>query len=86
MVYVPIEQAIDPIGMTVILARTTALGRAGADDPETAKAVVPNAFLTGIALLEQRVETSLLRERLLSMLATFFGGWRSRWHASGCTA
>ena len=75
MVYVPIEQAIDPIGMLMLHARTTT-------PPDelvpmirsTAKAVVPNAFLTRIALLEQRVETSLLRERLLSMLATFFGG------------
>ena len=75
MVYVPIQQAIDPIGMLMLHVRTTT-------PPDelvpmirsTAKAVVPNAFLTRIALLEQRVETSLLRERLLSVLATFFGG------------
>jgi predicted permease len=75
MAYIPIEQAIDPIGALMVHARSNT-------DPavlvplirSAAREAVPDGFLTRIALMEQRVEASLLRERLLSMLATFFGG------------
>ena len=75
MVYLPIEQAIDPIGMLMVHARGDAspavlvpLIRAAAGE------AVPGGFVTSIGLMEQRVDASLLRERLLAMLATFFGG------------
>ena len=33
---------------------------------------VPGGFVTGIATMEQNVEMSLVRERMLALLATFF--------------
>ena len=75
MAYVPIEQAIDPIGNLMLHARTNTsaavlapLIRAAARD------AVPNGFVPRIGAIEQRIESSLIAERLLSILATFFGG------------
>ena len=33
---------------------------------------MPGGFVTGIATIEQQVEASLVRERMLALLATFF--------------
>jgi predicted permease len=75
MAYIPIEQAIDP------LTNVMALARSDRDSMllvplirSAAREAVPGGFVTRIGLMEERVERSLLRERLLSMLATFFGG------------
>ncbi len=73
MVYVPLEQAIDPITSAVLFVR-------GAGDvtrlvPSIRASVaeaVPGGFVTGIATMEQHVEMSLVRERMLALLATFF--------------
>jgi predicted permease len=73
MVYVPLEQAIDPITRAVLFVR-------GAGDvmqlvPAIRASVaetVPGGFVAGIATIEQQVEMSLVRERMLAMLATFF--------------
>ena len=74
MVYIPIEQAIEPIGMLMLLARSDREPAALIPLIRTAtREVIPGGFVTRISLMEQRVEMSLLRERLLSMLATFFG-------------
>jgi ABC-type antimicrobial peptide transport system permease subunit len=73
MVYLPLEQAIDPITNVVVSVR-------GAGDlmgliPSIRASVaetVPGGFVTGIATIEQQVEMSLVRERMLALLATFF--------------
>jgi putative ABC transport system permease protein len=73
MAYVPLEQAIDPITGGVLFVR-------GAGDvmrlvPSIRASVaetVPGGFVSGIGTLEQQVEMSLVRERMLALLATFF--------------
>jgi predicted permease len=73
MVYVPLEQAIDPITNTVLFVR------AGGDLLQLIPSIrasvtetVPGGFVAGIATMEQQVEMSLVRERMLAFLATFF--------------
>ena len=73
MIYVPLEQAIDPITGAILFVR-------GAGDvlrlvPSIRASVaetVPGGFVSGIATIEQQVEMSLVRERMLALLATFF--------------
>src|SRR5262249_44637670 len=74
MVYIPIEQAIDPQINTMLVVRRE-------HDPAAlvpmirpiARDMIPGGFLARIGTMEERVSRSLLRERLLSILATFFG-------------
>ena len=74
MVYIPLRQALDPISGIMVVARTNS-------DPvalvpalrHLATQVIPGGFLTRIGTMNERVDRSLLRERLLSLLATFFG-------------
>ena len=73
MVYLPLEQAIDPITKTVLLVRgggdlTRLVPSLRASVAET----LPGGFAVGIATMEQQVEMSLVRERMLALLATFF--------------
>ena len=73
MVYVPLEQAIDPITSAVLFVRgagdvTLLVPSIRASVAET----VPGGFVTGIATMEQHVEMSLVRERMLALLAAFF--------------
>jgi predicted permease len=73
MAYVPLEQAIDPIGNAVVAVRgpgdvTQLVPSIRAIVNET----VPGGFVTGIGTIEQQVEMSLVRERMLALLATFF--------------
>jgi predicted permease len=73
MAYVPLEQAIDPITSTVLFVRgagevTRLVPSLRASVTET----VPGGFVTGIATIEQHVRMSLVRERMLALLATFF--------------
>jgi predicted permease len=74
MVYLPIEQGVDPLpGVAVtIRARDTAgilpaLRR-------RAREIVPGGFITNVATVRQLMDDSLLVERLLSILASLFGG------------
>jgi predicted permease len=75
MAYVPIEQSLDPVSSVLISVR-------GAGDvmrlvaPIRAMAAdnLPGGFVSKVATIEQRLQQSLVRERLLSMLATFFAG------------
>src|SRR5262249_15635724 len=73
MAYLPMEQAID--------ADTGALVTVRADGDVTrllpsiraiATQTVPGGFVTRVATIEQQVEMSLVRERMLALLATFF--------------
>ncbi len=75
MVYVPIEQSIDPITNAMVAVRGP--GDVTTLAPSIRKAateIIPGAFMTRIATLDERIKASLVPERLLSILATFFGG------------
>jgi predicted permease len=74
MAYLPLEQAIDPITSAVVAVRgpgdvTRLVPAIRAIATET----VPSGLISGIATMEQQVEMSLVRERMLALLATFFG-------------
>ena len=73
MSYVPLEQAIDPITSALVTVR------GGGDVTQLVPPIrgvvtetVPGGFVSDIATIEQQVETSLVRERMLALLATFF--------------
>ena len=74
MVYLPLEQAIDPITSTVLFAakRPGDVMRLVPSIRAIAAETVPGGFVSGIATLEQQVSMSLVRERMLALLATFF--------------
>jgi predicted permease len=75
MVYLTVEQSLDPIiGAMVAVRGAGDVARLVPSIRRIAGEVVPGGFVTRIATVEQRVEASLVRERLLSMLATFFAG------------
>jgi predicted permease len=73
MIYVPLDQAIDPITSAVVLVR-------GGDDvtrlmPSIRASVaetVPGGFVSGVATIGQQLEMSLVRERMLALLTSFF--------------
>ena len=75
MAYLPIEQSIDRIPGVVLAVRgrgdtmqlVPAIRKAAAD-------TVPGGFVTSVATIEQRVAASLIRERILSALASVFAG------------
>jgi predicted permease len=73
MAYVPLEQAIDPITSAVVAVRGPGdVRRLAPSIRAVATETVPGGFVTGIATIEQQVKMSLVRERLLALLATFF--------------
>ena len=75
MAYLPVEQSIDPVDGAVVAVRTQS-------DPMTlvpsiraaAAETLPGGFVTAVGTLDQQVQASLVTERMLSLLATFFGG------------
>ena len=73
MAYVPLEQAIDPITGALVTVRGTGdVTRLLPSIRVIATETVPGGFVTGVATIEQQVEMSLVRERMLALLATFF--------------
>ena len=73
MAYVPLEQAIDPITQSVLVIQS--VGDVTQLTPSLRAIVaetVPGGFVSGVATIEQQVEASLVRERMLALLATFF--------------
>jgi predicted permease len=73
MAYVPLAQAIDPITAAVVAVRGPGdVTRLAPSIRAVAAEVVPGGFVTEIATIEQQVEMSLVRERMLALLATFF--------------
>ena len=73
MAYLPLEQAIDPITHAIVSVRgsgdvTRLVPAIRAITAEN----VPGGFVSGIVTMEQTVEMSLVRERMLALLATFF--------------
>src|SRR4029450_3940727 len=73
MVYVPLEQAIDPITSAVVTLRGPGeVTRLAPSIRAIVTDTVPGGFVAGIATIEQYVDMSLVRERMLALLATFF--------------
>jgi ABC-type antimicrobial peptide transport system permease subunit len=73
MAYLPLEQAIDPITTAVVAVKGPGeVTRLAASIRAIATETVPGGFVTRTATLEQQVEMSLVRERMLALLATFF--------------
>ncbi len=73
MAYVPLEQAIDPITGAVVAVRGPGdVTRLAPSIRAIVTETVPGGFVTGITTMEQNVEMSLVRERMLALLATFF--------------
>ena len=75
MIYLPIEQAIDRVTTLMLAVR----GRGDvkgltASVRKTAETVIPGGFVSRVGTIEQRLDASLVRERMLSILATFFAG------------
>jgi predicted permease len=75
MAYVPLEQAIDPITQTVVVVQGPGdVTRLAPSLRAIVSETVPGGFVTGVATIDQRVEASLVRERMLALLAAFFAG------------
>jgi ABC-type antimicrobial peptide transport system permease subunit len=73
MPYIPLQQAIDPItGVIVVVRGPGDVTRLTPSIRAIATGTVPGGFVTAIATIEQQVEMSLVRERMLALLATFF--------------
>jgi predicted permease len=73
MAYLPLEQAIDPIANAVVAVRGP--GDVTRLVPSIRAVVgesVPGGFVSSVATIDQRVDASLVRERMLALLATFF--------------
>ena len=75
MAYVPIEQSLDPVtGAMVSVRRAGDVTRLVGPIRTIAAEHVPGGFVSKVGTIEERLRQSLVRERLLSMLATFFAG------------
>ena len=75
MVYLPMEQPIYPMSAATISVRGAGnLKSLVPSIRSTAAATLPGAFVNRVNTLDERVRQSLLRERLLAILGTFFGG------------
>jgi predicted lysophospholipase L1 biosynthesis ABC-type transport system permease subunit len=73
MAYLPLEQAIDPItGVAVAVRGPGDVTRLVPSIRSLVTETVPGGFVTGVTTVEQNVEMSLARERMLALLATFF--------------
>ncbi len=73
MAYLPLEQAIDPItGVAVSVRGPGDVTRLVPSIRSLVTETVPGGFVTGVTTVEQNVEMSLARERMLALLATFF--------------
>ena len=73
MAYLPVEQAIDPITTVLVAVRGDGdVTRLTPSIRSIATETVPGGFVTGVATIAQQVDMSLVRERMLALLATFF--------------
>ncbi len=74
MVYLPIEQGIGPLPGVAVTVRATDAAGVLPVLRRRAREIVPGGFITNVATVSQLVDESLLVERLLSILASLFGG------------
>ncbi len=74
MVYLPIEQPLDRITGVMVAIRGSVDARSLVPAIRNdVRLAVPGGFVTNIAAIDQQVNESLVEERLVSMLASFFG-------------
>jgi predicted permease len=74
LIYLPVLQAIDELRSLTLAVRTT--GDPSALEPtlsKEARGAGPDILITNVATLASQVDQSLLEERLVSTLASFFG-------------
>jgi predicted permease len=75
MAYLPIEQSLEPITEAMVVIRSQGDTRSVLPlVRDTAAAALPGGFVSRVATMDERLEASLLRERLLSLFTSFFGG------------
>lgn len=74
MVYVPIEQAMGPLAEVSVAIRAENASGLLPLVRRSMRETVPAGFITNVATIQQLVDESLLQERLLSLLASLFGG------------
>ena len=74
MVYLPVEQALYPLAGVTVTVRTTDASGVLPALRRLARDIVPGGFITNVATARQLMDDSLLVERLLSILASLFGG------------
>jgi predicted permease len=73
MAYLPLEQAIDPITTVAVAVRGPGdVTRLTPSIRAIVAETVPGGLASRITTMEQNVEMSLVRERMLALLATFF--------------
>ncbi len=72
MAYLPLEQAIDPVRSAVVIARATPT--AGEPIRQVVMNNIPGGFVPRVESLSEQARVSLTRERMLSIVASFFGG------------
>src|SRR6185503_8594938 len=73
MIYLPVEQAIDPITDAFILVRGAGdVARLVPSIRASVADTIPGGFIAGIATIEEQVGMLLARERMLAFLAAFF--------------
>jgi predicted permease len=73
MAYVPLEQAIDPITGAIVAVRAPGdVTRLTPSIRAIVTETVPGGFVSEVTTMEQNVKMSLVRERMLALLATFF--------------
>ena len=74
MAYLLIEQGIDPTRDAIVVVRGAGdLSQLSATVRDGVTKLMPGGFVPSITIMSDRVELALTRERLLSILATFFG-------------
>jgi predicted permease len=74
MVYLPIAQPLDRIsGVTMVVRSAVNAQGVVASLRNDVRSTVPGGFVTTVATIGQQVNESLLKERLVSVLATSFG-------------
>jgi putative ABC transport system permease protein len=74
MVYVPIQQAIDPLSSVMVAVRAAGdFSGIQALLRRRAQVALPGGFAGAASTLRKQIDDSLLQERLLSILATLFG-------------
>ena len=74
MAYLPIEQSIDPIVNAMLVVRSSADSATLVSSIRNeARQAFPAGFVSRVATLQRQIDASLAGERLLSILATFFG-------------